>query len=80
MFEAQPSQLSVFEVPPTQTAVEKIYFQEYRPISQLSSNSPIEFSIGSQNAMEYIDMHRSQMFLKCKLKKLNLLYLMKLAR
>lgn len=69
MFEAQPSQLSVFEVPPTQTAVEKIYFQEYRPISQLSSNSPIEFSIGSQNAMEYIDMHRSQMFLKCKLKK-----------
>lgn len=46
MFEAQPSQLSVFEVPPTQTAVEKIYFQEYRPISQLSSNSPIEFSIG----------------------------------
>lgn len=70
MSEAQPSQLSVFEVPPTQTAVEKIYFQEYRPISQLSSNSPIKFSIGSQNAMEYIDMHRSQMFLKCKLKKI----------
>lgn len=36
MFKAKPSQLSVFEVPPAQTAVEKIYFQEYRPISQLS--------------------------------------------
>lgn len=69
MYEAQPSQLSLFEVPPTQTAVEKIYFQEYRPISQLSSSSPIEFNIGSQNAMEYIDMRRSQMYLKCKILK-----------
>ena len=67
--EAQPSQLSLFDLPPTQTAVEKIYFQEYRPISQLSSNSPIEFNIASQNGMEYIDMRRSQMYVKCRLRK-----------
>ncbi|KAK3106922.1 hypothetical protein FSP39_003053 [Pinctada imbricata] len=67
--EAQPSQLSLFHLPPTQTAVEKNYFQEYRPISQLSNNYPIEFNIASQNGMEYIDMRRSQMYVKCRLHK-----------
>lgn len=43
--DAQPSSLDLFSLPPTQTAIEKIYYQEVRPISQISGNSPIEFII-----------------------------------
>ncbi|KAJ8305205.1 hypothetical protein KUTeg_009160 [Tegillarca granosa] len=51
--EAQPSSLSLFSLPPTQTAIEKISFQEVRPISQLTGyNTPIEFLISGQNGME----------------------------
>lgn len=39
--EAMPSQLSLFDIPPTQTAVENIYFQDVRPVSQITGNSPI---------------------------------------
>ncbi|KAK3107769.1 hypothetical protein FSP39_021829 [Pinctada imbricata] len=70
--EAQPGALNVFTLPPTQTAVEKIYYQEIRPISQLSnSTSPIEFNITGQNGMEYLDLKNSQMYLKVKIKKGN---------
>ncbi|KAK3107098.1 hypothetical protein FSP39_007110 [Pinctada imbricata] len=67
--EAQPSQLSLFDLPPTQTAVEKLYFHEVRPISQLSGLSPIEFSISGQNGMEYVDLKRSFMNVKVKISK-----------
>ncbi|KAK3104529.1 hypothetical protein FSP39_004275 [Pinctada imbricata] len=65
--EAQPSQLSVFDLPPTQTAVEKVYFHDVRPISQLSGSSPIEFSISGQNGMEYVDLRNSYICVKVKI-------------
>ena len=65
--EAQPSGLALFSLPPTQTAIEKIYYQEVRPISQLSGNSPIEFVISGQNGMEYMDLKRSKMYVKVKI-------------
>ncbi|KAJ8307849.1 hypothetical protein KUTeg_014632 [Tegillarca granosa] len=66
--EAQPSSLNLFTLPPTQTAIEKVYFQEVRPISQLTgNNTPIEFIISGQNGMEYIDMKRSKIYVKAKI-------------
>lgn len=46
--EAMPSQLSLFDIPPTQTAVEIIYFQDVRPVSQITGSSPIEFLLSAQ--------------------------------
>ena len=68
--EAQPSELDVFTLPPTQTAVEKIHYQEVRPISQISnSTAPIEFTITGQIGLEYLDLKRSQMYLKVRLRR-----------
>lgn len=64
--EAMPSQLSLFDVPPTQTAVENIYFQDVRPISQITDSSPIEFQLSAQNGMDYIDLKRSRIYVKLK--------------
>ena len=61
-----PSQLSLFDTPPTQTAVENIYFQEVRPISQISDSSPIEFQLSAQNGMDYIDLKRTRIYVKLK--------------
>ena len=64
--EAMPSQLSLFDMPPTQTAVENIYFQDVRPISQISDSSPIEFQLSAQNGMDYIDLKRTRIYIKLK--------------
>lgn len=64
--EAMPSQLSLFDTPPTQTAVENIYFQEVRPISQISDSSPIKFQLSAQNGMDYIDLKRTRIHVKLK--------------
>lgn len=70
--ETQPNELNLFTLPPTQTAVEKIYYQEIRPISQLSNNtSPIEFNISGQSGLEYLDLKRSQVYLKVRIRKGN---------
>ncbi|XP_021357788.1 uncharacterized protein F54H12.2-like [Mizuhopecten yessoensis] len=67
--EAQPSQLEVFELPPTQTAVENVYYQDVLPISQMTGDSPVEFIVSGQNGMEYIDMKNSLVYAKIKIKK-----------
>lgn len=64
--EAMPSQLSLFDLPPAQTAVENIYFQDVRPISQISDSSPIEFQLSAQNGMDYIDLKRSRLYVQLK--------------
>ncbi|MCG8049062.1 MAG: hypothetical protein JAY66_25835, partial [Candidatus Thiodiazotropha taylori] len=55
--------------PPTQTAVTDIYFQEIRPLSQLSGDGPIEFRISGQNSLDYLDLAGSQIYVKLKVKK-----------
>ena len=67
--EAQPSELALFDLPPTQTAVENIYYQEVLPLSQVNNDSPIEFVISGQNGMEYIDMKNTMIYVKAKIKK-----------
>lgn len=65
--DAQPSSLDLFSLPPTQTAIEKIYYQEVRPISQISGNSPIEFIILGQNGMEYVDLSQCKLYIKARI-------------
>ena len=41
------SNLQLFDTAPVETATEKIYLNEYRPVGQLSRGSPLEFNISS---------------------------------
>lgn len=65
--EAMPSELSLFDLKATQTAVEKIYYHQVQPISQISDSSPIQFSVKGQNGMEFIDTRNSFMSIKAKI-------------
>lgn len=67
--EGMPSELALFDLPPTQVAVTDVYYEEVRPISQVSGDSPIEFRISGQNSMDYLDLKGSQMYVKLKVKK-----------
>lgn len=69
--EAQPSGLDLFSLPPTMTSVEGIYYDEQRSTSQLSGNAPIEFNIAAQNSLEYIDLKRSRLYVKARIKHAN---------
>ena len=60
------SELSIFDVPPTQTLVEKSSWLQYSPISALSNDSAIDFVI-SNNSMEYLDLSQTLLSLKVSL-------------
>lgn len=64
--EAQPNELELFNLDPTQTAVERIYYQQVLPIGQITDTSPIQFIVSGQNGMEYIDTKRSFMSIKAR--------------
>jgi hypothetical protein len=66
--EGIPSELSLFELPPTQTGVENIKMENVLPTSTISENSPIFFEISVQNGIEYLDLMRSQMNVKMRVK------------
>lgn len=68
--EAQPSELSLFNLPPYQSAVEQVYFQEVSPTSQLSGNI-IDMEITGNHGMEYVDLKRSKLYVKAKIVKGN---------
>jgi len=53
------------------TSVERIYYDEQRSASQLSGNAPIEFNIAAQNSLEYIDLKRSKIYVKARIKHAN---------
>lgn len=67
--EGMPSELALFDLPPTQVAVSDIYFQEIRPMSQVSGDAPIEFRISGQNSMDYLDLKGCQIYVKLRVKK-----------
>ncbi|XP_053383451.1 uncharacterized protein F54H12.2-like [Mercenaria mercenaria] len=63
------SELALFDLPSTQTGVTDIYYEEIRPISQVSDGiSPIEFRISGQNSMDYLDMKGTQLHVKLRVK------------
>ena len=67
--EGVPKELELFELPSTQVAVTDIYFQEIRPLSAVTNDSPIEFQINAQNSLEYVDLQGSQLYVKLKVHK-----------
>ncbi|CAC5399946.1 unnamed protein product [Mytilus coruscus] len=62
--EGQPSELSLFDLPPTQVGVENIRMENVRPTSTITDSSPILFDISGQNGLEYLDLFNSQIHVK----------------
>lgn len=62
------TELDLFLIPPTQTAIEKGYYTEYHPIANVRENSIIEFSIAGSGA-EYLDLSSSHLYVKVKITK-----------
>ena len=63
------SELSLFDLPATQISVTDVYYEEIRPLSQVSSDGPFEFRISGQNSMDYVDLKNSQIYVKVKVVK-----------
>ena len=53
--ECLKSELSLFDIPPTQTTTKGSNWVQYKPISSLSDDSPIEFVIPG-NGEDYLDI------------------------
>lgn len=66
--EAQTNRLELFDLPAYQTAVERVYYQDVRPVSQITESSPLEFSISGNNGLEYLDLKNSKLYLKLRIK------------
>ena len=64
--ESVTSQLDLFSIPASQTSLEDGVFTEYRPISVLTSEGPIEFCIASETS-SYIDFANTFLCVKTSL-------------
>ncbi len=65
--ECLKSELLLFDIPPTLTAIESSKYVQYKPISSLTDESPIEFTI-TGTGDEYIDLAHTMLSLKVSLK------------
>lgn len=66
--EGIPKPLALFDLPPTQVAISDVYYEEIRPVSQVTSDGPIEFTISNQNSMDYLDLSGCQLYVKLQVK------------
>ena len=64
---ASLAELDLFSPPVVQTAVEREYNTDYRPITQLSDEAPVLFDITEQK--HFIDLYNSQLYVKLKIVK-----------
>lgn len=62
------SELDLFALPPTQTAVEKGQFIEFHPLANIRDGGPVEFNI-SGSGDEYMDLSSSYLYVKAKIVK-----------
>jgi hypothetical protein len=65
-----PTELDLFQTPPTNTTCEKINFINYRPHGQLLDGSPLVFTIPN-GGTQYMDLKRTFLKLKFKITKGN---------
>ena len=66
--ESSKTELDLFPVPPTQTGLEAGRFVDHHPNSSITGNAPIEFLVsGAGN--EYMDLARTQLYVKAKITK-----------
>ena len=68
--ECTKSELDLFTIPATQTSITKGQWIEYHPLSNITDNGPIEFNV-SGSGEEYLDLARTQLFVKAKITKAN---------
>ncbi|XP_072046822.1 uncharacterized protein F54H12.2-like [Amphiura filiformis] len=60
------TQLDLFTIPPTQTAITAGNWDEYHPISNLLDGSPIEFNVAG-TPEEYVDLSQTKLHIKAKI-------------
>ena len=60
--------LDIFKPPPVDTAVYKREWISYRPVSQITKGSPIQFTIPGSSS-DYKDLRKMNRHLKCKIKR-----------
>lgn len=63
--DAYPQELALFEPTVRDVALQKVQYVEYRPTSQLN-NGPLQFFIPA-TANQYIDLKRSQLFVRIRI-------------
>ena len=68
--ECSKSELDLFSIPPTQTSIIKGQWIEYHPLSNITDSGPIEFNV-SGSGDEYLDLARTQLYVKAKITKAN---------
>jgi hypothetical protein len=68
--ECTKSELDVFAVPGTQTAIEYATVLEYSPVSAIAHMLPIEFNV-SGSGDSYIDMNNTQLYVRAKITRAN---------
>ncbi|XP_067653356.1 uncharacterized protein F54H12.2-like [Haliotis asinina] len=61
--ELVPEALNLFSLPPYQSSVQKHYFINVRPLSQINDTSPLEFHVSNSGA-DYIDLKRTRLHVK----------------
>ena len=64
--ECVKSELDLFTIPMTQTAIEKNTYVEVPPISAISDTAPLEFFIAG-NGEDYIDLNNTLVYLRIKI-------------
>ena len=68
--ECSKSELDLFTIPDTQTSITKGQWIEYHPLSNITDSGPMEFVI-SEAGEEYLDLAKTQLFVKAKITKAN---------
>lgn len=66
--ECMKSELDLFQMPPTQTSIERSLYIEVPPLSALSETAPLEFFIAGSHS-EYLDLSASLLYLTVKITK-----------
>jgi len=65
--ETEADEFSIFERPRTFAAIEKLYYVNYRPTSQVTmDSSPVEFNVSGQG-IDYVDLKRTKLHVKAKI-------------
>ena len=65
--EWQPKELDLFGLNPMQTVVEKIIYQQIRPINSLTPLSSVEFVVAGNNGLQYVELKKTYLSLKIKI-------------
>jgi hypothetical protein len=66
--ELLPPALNLFQVPPTLCGIQNVQFIDFRPVSQLNGDTPIDFQISGAGAA-YTDLSRTYLHIRARITK-----------